>query len=57
MTIQEIERQIVKVGSLLATAELQYELEGCFSEAGRISAYEIHMLRLKSEREQKRMVA
>lgn len=57
MTIEEIEDEIKRVGSLLATAELQYELEGCFSKAGRVSAYEIHMLRLKSEREQKRMVA
>lgn len=57
MTIAELESEIKRVGSLLATAELQYELEGCFSDAGRVSAYELHMRKLKDAREQQRMAA
>lgn len=57
MTIEQLEAEIKRVGSLMATAELQHELEGCFSDAGRVSAYELHMLKLKDEREQQRRAA
>ena len=34
MTIDQLEAEIKRVGSLLATAELQYAESGCFSDAG-----------------------
>ena len=52
MTIQELEQQIATVGSLMATAELQYAESGCFSDAGQVSAYELQMRKLADAREQ-----
>ena len=52
MTIAELESEIKRVGSLQATAELQYEQSGCFADAGQVSAYELQMRRLVDAREQ-----
>ena len=53
MTIEQLEAEIKRVGSLLATAELQYAQSGCFSEAGRVSGYALEMRRLVDALEQK----
>ena len=52
MTIEQLEAEIKRVGSLLATAELQYDESGCFSDAGQVSAYELQMRKLADAREQ-----
>ena len=52
MTIAELEAEIKRVGSLLATAELQYAESGCFADAGQVGAYELQMRKLVDSREQ-----
>ena len=52
MTIEQLEAEIKRVGSLLATAELQYDESGCFSDAGQVGAYEMQMRKLADMREQ-----
>ena len=52
MTIEQIEAEIKRVGSLMATAELQYAESGCFADAGRVSGYELQMRKLADAREQ-----
>ncbi len=52
LTIHEIEAEINRVGSLMATAELQYEESGCFSDKGQVSAYELQIRKLADAREQ-----
>ena len=51
MTITELEAEIKRVGSLLATAQLQYDESGCFSDAGQVGAYELQMRKLVDSRE------
>ena len=52
MTIEQLEAEIKRVGSLLATAELQYAQSGCFADAGQVSNYELQMRRLNDARGQ-----
>ena len=51
MTIEQLEAEIKRVGSLLATAQLQYDESGCFSDAGQVGAYELQMRKLVDSRE------
>lgn len=53
MTITELEAEIKRVGSLMATAQLQYAESGCFADAGRVGAYELQMRKLANAREAK----
>ncbi|HQS65420.1 MAG TPA: hypothetical protein PKV65_18915 [Acidovorax defluvii] len=51
MTIEELEAEIRRVGSLLATAELQYETHSCFADAAKCDGYRARMEALAAERE------
>ena len=52
MTIEQLEAEIKRVGSLMATAQLQYDESGCFSDAGQVGSYELQMRKLVDAREQ-----
>lgn len=43
MTIEQLEQHIRESGSLMATALMQYELSGCFSDRGAADAYRLQM--------------
>lgn len=50
MTIEQLEQHIKEYGSLMATALMQYELSGCFSDRGAADAYRLKMESAIAER-------
>ena len=50
MTIEELEQHIKESGSLMATALMQYELSGCFSDRGAADSYRLRMEAAIAER-------
>ena len=50
MTLEQLEQHIKDQGSLMATALMQYELSGCFSDRGQADAYRMRMEQAIAER-------
>ena len=51
MTFAELEQRIKDVGSLMATAYLQYEQSGCFADRGSMDGYQMQMESAVAERD------
>lgn len=51
MTLDQLEAEIKRVGSLQATAELQYEHGSCLTDKARADGYALRMQALLAERE------
>lgn len=51
MTIEQLEAEIKRIGSLQATAQLQYEQGSCLTDKAQADGYALRMQALLVERE------